>query len=94
MEFYKSIDRIHDLSVYDVGENDSPLIEVDTFSMDFSKQEALITAKKPPLHPKIKEWRPPILQNQALASLKKKKAQSYAAIREKSSKFTFILSMT
>jgi hypothetical protein len=38
MEFYKSIDRIHDPSVYDVGENDSPLIEVDTFSVDFSKR--------------------------------------------------------
>jgi hypothetical protein len=83
MEFYKSIDRIHDPSVYDVGENDSPLIEVDTFSMDFSKQEPLIAAKKPPLPPKIEEWRPPILQNQALAALKKKKAQSYAQIREK-----------
>ena len=83
MEFYKSIDRIHDPSVYDVGQNDSPLIEVDTFSMDFSKQEALIAAKKPPLRPKIEKWRPPILQNQALAALKKKKAQSYAQIREK-----------
>ncbi len=28
MEFYKSIDRIHDPSVYEVGKNDSPLIEV------------------------------------------------------------------
>jgi hypothetical protein len=51
--------------------------------MDFSKEEALIAAKKPPLRPKIKEWRPPILQSQALSALKKKKAQSYAQIREK-----------
>jgi hypothetical protein len=48
MEFYKSINRIHDPSVYDVSKNDSPLIEVDTFSMDFSKQEALLAAKKSP----------------------------------------------
>ena len=84
MDLYKSFDKIHDPSVYDIGPNDSEWVEVDTFQMNFSEQEAALTANSEalPKPPQQLKWRSPTLHNLDRLILKNKIAQNQALIRE------------
>jgi len=39
LEFYKSLDNIHDPSIYEMKPGESPWVEMDTFQMNFTKEE-------------------------------------------------------